>query len=151
MWTQNQLFMVLRLKSGFNFWCGNSIKICIVLSEMPIELLSHILSYLLIRSLHHFIQNINLASLITYIVCVNFIYDIRSKNSDYFHWALSISDNSYGSSTSVFSSINVQKWPKTLFLGISTPYVLKTFRVESAKYLRKHLDPSYLQNPCRTV
>ena len=63
---------------------------------------------------------------------------------------LSISENSNGSSTSVFSSTMFQKWPKTLFLRVSTPFFSKTwrdgkfFRVQRAKFLRNHLESSYL-------
>ena len=41
---------------------------------------------------------------------------------------LSISDNSDGSSMSVFSSTIFQKLPKTLFLGVSTPFFFKKSR-----------------------
>ena len=74
--------------------------------------------------------------------CNQFGFGLILKSKD----QLSIFDNSASSSTSVFSSTIFKKWLKALFLGGYKPLFL-----EHLPGLREHLEPSYLQNPCRAV
>ena len=53
----------------------------------------------------------------------------------HFEFQLSVSDNSVGSSPSVFNSKIFQKWPKTLFLGVLNPL----FSQRDGKFLNPEL------------